>query len=143
MLIVETGPARPAQPVRVLVVEDERPLRRAFALNLEQRGYRVRDASDLSAALASCTAEWPDVLVLDVNLPDGTGWDLLRALAAQGKPQPAVVAVSAAMPGKGRLAEFCPVAFLPKPFPIAALIRAVERAAAKDCSREYPHHSAV
>lgn len=116
---------------RVLVVEDEPALRRIIVRNLEQRGYRVEQADTVAAALGQCDAELPDVLVLDVNLPDATGWDVLRGLAERGLARPAVVALSAAPPTRSRLAEFQPLTFLPKPFPISALLRAVERAAGR------------
>lgn len=115
----------------MLVVEDEPALRRIIVRNLEQRGYRVEQADTVAAALGQCDAELPDVLVLDVNLPDATGWDVLRGLAERGPARPAVVALSAAPPTRSRLAEFQPLTFLPKPFPISALLRAVERAAGR------------
>jgi CheY-like chemotaxis protein len=115
----------------VLVVEDETQLRTILVRNLEHRGYNVREAASVAEALTACTAEMPDVLVLDINLPDATGWDVLRGLIARGGRRPAVIAASAVQPSRERLAEFSPVVFLPKPFPIGALLRAVERAAAE------------
>jgi DNA-binding response OmpR family regulator len=107
---------------KVLVVEDEAPLRRIIVRNLESRGYAVREAATAAEALAALRAELPDVMLLDINLPDRTGWDVLRDLAAEGKQVPTVV-VSAVRVSPARLAEFKPVAYLPKPFPIEALLR--------------------
>jgi DNA-binding response OmpR family regulator len=114
---------------RVLVVEDEDQLRRILVRNLAQRGYAVREARTVEAAVAICADAPPDVVVLDINLPDASGWDVLRGLAARGLARPRIVAVSAVPPNQKRLAEFCPAAFLLKPFPIDALLRAVARAA--------------
>lgn len=114
--------------VRVLIVEDELQLRRIVARNLRERGYETDEASTAAYALTLCAAHAPDVLVLDMNLPDATGWDVLRGLDAQHVPRPAVVAMSAVSPTRGRLAQFHPLVFLQKPFPIEALLRAVERA---------------
>jgi two-component system KDP operon response regulator KdpE len=113
---------------RILVVEDEEPLRRVLVRNLEERGYRVREASTAQGALESCNAAGPDVLVLDINLPDASGWDVLRGLTACGARRPRIVVISAAPARQSRLAEFSPLTFLQKPFPIDALLRAVERA---------------
>jgi len=118
--------------VHVLVVEDEESVRRTMLRNLERRGYRVDEARTVAWAVDLCTADPPDVIVLDINLPDGTGWDVLRGLAERGLSRPPVVAISAVQPSTKRLAEFGPVAFLPKPFLIDALLRAVERAVRKE-----------
>jgi DNA-binding response OmpR family regulator len=114
--------------MHVLVVEDEEPIRQVILRNLERRGYRVSEARTVAWAVESCGRDGPDVLVLDINLPDGSGWDVLRELGARGLPRPAVVVISAAPPPRRRLAEFGPVSFLPKPFLIDALLRAVHRA---------------
>ena len=79
-------------------------------------------------ALAACIESRPDVLVLDINLPDGTGWDVLRGIRSRGLPLPATVMLSAVPPLPSRLVEFGPICFLQKPFPIEALLRAVEQA---------------
>lgn len=114
---------------RVLVVEDEEPVRRIIVRNLGQRGYRVDEACSVAEGLQSCLATPPDVLILDINLPDGSGWDVLRALTGRGVPWPRVIAMSAVPPTRRRRAEFSPVVFLPKPFLIDGLLRAVEWAA--------------
>lgn len=122
--------------MRVLVVEDEEPVRHIVVRNLEQRGYQVSEARTAAWAVDRCAADVPDVLVLDINLPDGSGWDVLRGIATRGLRRPAVIAISAVPPTRRRPAEFGPVAFLPKPFLIDALLRAVDRAATGGESRE-------
>jgi DNA-binding response OmpR family regulator len=69
-------------------------------------------------------ADRPDLLLLDINLPDQTGWDVLRELKRHGKEVPTIV-VSAVRVSQSRLNEFHPLAYLPKPFPIEALLRLV------------------
>ena len=129
--------------VRVLVVEDEDSLRRTIVRNLERRGYEVREARTVAWAADACTAEYPDVLVLDINLPDGSGWDVLRQLAVRGVMQPRGVVMSAVPPTRKRLDEFGPITFLAKPFPSEALLRAVERAVKVESGHEYVDHSAL
>jgi DNA-binding response OmpR family regulator len=110
----------------VLVVEDERTLRDIVRLNLQARRYRVRAVETVEEALAAIAAQPPAVLLLDINLPDRSGWDVLRELRARGQHVPTIV-VSAVRCSPARLDEFRPEAYLPKPFPLAALLDAVER----------------
>jgi DNA-binding response OmpR family regulator len=65
-----------------------------------------------------------DLLILDINLPDGSGWDVLRRA---NPPREVRVLVLTAVPvSPRRLGEFRPVAYLPKPFPLEALLRLAE-----------------
>jgi len=109
---------------RVLVVEDDPQLRRIIVGNLTARGHTVREAADVATALTELRAEQPDLLVLDVNLPDRTGWDVLRE--ADLPPEVRVLMLTAVPVSPRRLAEFRPVAYLPKPFPLEALLRLAE-----------------
>jgi DNA-binding response OmpR family regulator len=109
---------------RVLVVEDEAPLRRVIARNLTSRGVQVREAATADEALQAVATELPDLLLLDINLPDRTGWDVLRGLNQRSVQVPTIV-VSAVRVSQSRLDEFHPMAYLPKPFPIEALLRLV------------------
>ena len=109
---------------RVLVVEDDEQLRRIITSNLTARGHEVRQASDATAALAALAEERPDLLILDINLPDRTGWDVLRD--AQLPDEVRVLMLTAVPVSPRRLAEFRPVAYLPKPFPLEALLRLAE-----------------
>jgi DNA-binding response OmpR family regulator len=124
----------------VLIVEDENPLRRILTLNLARRGYNVVEADTGEAALdavrASVAGDIPfDLLVLDINLPDQSGWDVLRRLREDPEvampPPPAVIVMTAVRPHDKRIAEFHPDAVLLKPFPIEALLRLSERVLTK------------
>jgi CheY-like chemotaxis protein len=119
-------PPRPANLSGVLLVEDEAALSQILRRNLEARRYRVRTAATAQEAIAAVQAEPPAVMLLDINLPDGSGWDVLRALRAGGQRVPTIV-LSAVRCSPARLDEFAPDAYLPKPFPLAALMAAVER----------------
>ena len=135
---------------RILIVEDELALRRIITLNLVRRGYTVAEADSVMTADDACTlsSEPFDLILLDINLPDQTGWDVLRHLekhdptrsrsgstesSAEGVPgalhehRPQVIVITAVRPQQSRLDEFQPAAVLLKPFPIAALLRLIER----------------
>ncbi|MBL8752324.1 MAG: response regulator [Planctomycetes bacterium] len=64
----------------ILVVEDEAPIRRLLVSTLAAHGYRTADAATLQAARMLATTDPPDVLLLDLGLPDGDGVDLVREL---------------------------------------------------------------
>ena len=65
---------------RVLVVDDEPQIVRALAINLRARGYDVCTAGDGTEALRQATARVPDVVVLDLGLPDMEGADVIAGL---------------------------------------------------------------
>ncbi len=108
----------------VLLVEDETPLRTIIARNLVQRGHRLIAVDSVGDAIAAMTTRLPDVVLLDVNLPDGTGWEVLRWLRAV-RHHVAVIVYSAVPPSTKRIAEFRPDAVLTKPFPMDSLIELI------------------
>lgn len=122
----------------ILVVEDERAVRRVFRLTLARLGYTVAEADSVASATDALVAFGYafDLILLDVNLPDETGWELLRHIKTwtreasdTDKParSPAVVVMTAVRPAQRRLDELHPAGLLLKPFPIEVLIRLVER----------------
>jgi DNA-binding response OmpR family regulator len=110
----------------ILLVEDDDRLRSILTRALEQRGHAVRGARLGAEARALLTAKTDDVVLLDINLPDETGWDVLRWLRRQPCRQPRVVVMTAARPPQTRTRELKPDAVITKPFPIDALTRLVE-----------------
>ena len=124
---------------RILLVEDDEVLCDLVKRNLEAREHEVSVAEDAQSALVYLRGAFFDLIILDINLPDQTGWDVLRAALIEGRIQPLVVegqgeklpvvVLSAVRVGPGRLAEFHPLAYLPKPFPMDALLRLAAEAA--------------
>jgi DNA-binding response OmpR family regulator len=109
---------------RVLLVEDQAILRKVIARNLSARGLEVGEADTAAKAVEAASTGKPDLMLLDINLPDRTGWDVLRELRQRGNEVPTIV-LSAVRVSQNRLDEFHPLAYLPKPFPIEALLRLV------------------
>ena len=124
---------------RILLVEDDEVLCDLVNRNLEARGHEVNIAENAHKALMFLRSTTYDLIVLDINLPDLTGWDVLRSALSEGYIKPLmlegqgeklpVVILSAVRVGPGRLAEFHPLAYLPKPFPMDALLRLAAEAA--------------
>jgi DNA-binding response OmpR family regulator len=109
--------------MHVLLVEDERHVRRALARSMTAWGHAVTEAEDGRAALDALVGTDFDLIVLDVNLPDMTGWDVLRSIRSAGAPEIPVIVISAIAPSVDRQHEFRPFGVLHKPFPIASLQR--------------------
>jgi two-component system, OmpR family, KDP operon response regulator KdpE len=65
---------------KVLVVDDEKPILHTMAVNLRARGYDVDLATTATQALASAARRHPDVVILDLGLPDMDGIDVIRGL---------------------------------------------------------------
>ncbi len=119
-------PTNEAAYQRILLVEDEAMLRRVIARNLRGRGFAVREAELANDAIAMALVQAPDLMLLDINLPDRTGWDVLRELRQRGLTIPTII-VSAVRVSQSRLDEFHPLAYLPKPFLLEALLRIVSQ----------------
>ena len=65
---------------RILVVDDERPIRRALEVTLVKAGYGVTSATDASEALTQAALNPPDLVILDLMLPDADGADVCKEL---------------------------------------------------------------
>ena len=71
-----------AQSPAVLIVEDEKLIRRFVRTSLEEEGCRVFEAGSCADGLLEAGANKPDLIVLDLGLPDGNGVDFIRDLRA-------------------------------------------------------------
>ena len=80
--------------MRLLVVEDDRLLNNTLCYNLSAAGYTVDAAMSKSAAVNFCEAQDYDLIVLDVNLPDGNGFDFCTEIKER-RPDTAVIFLTA------------------------------------------------
>ena len=76
----QRAPAAEVVPKRVLIVEDDHDAGELMALALSARGHDVRIAVDGRSALSAVDAATPDVVLIDIGLPDMDGYTLARAL---------------------------------------------------------------
>jgi two-component system KDP operon response regulator KdpE len=79
-----------AAPLKILVVDDEPPIRKLLRMGLGTQGYETLDAPNAKAAL-DLMAQAPDLVILDLGLPDMQGLDLLRKLRSEWEDLPIVV----------------------------------------------------
>ncbi|CAH1667897.1 DNA-binding transcriptional activator KdpE [Hyphomicrobiales bacterium] len=77
--------------VRVLVVDDEPPIRKLLRVGLGTEGYAISEAVNARDAIAQIEAEEPDLVLLDLGLPDMTGQELLRLWRSEGRTLPIVI----------------------------------------------------
>src|SRR5712672_2116207 len=74
----------------VLVVDDEPPIRRFLRASLTAAGHRAVTADDAAGALAAMTAEKPDLVILDLGLPDRSGFEVIAEIRKHS-PVPIIV----------------------------------------------------
>jgi DNA-binding response OmpR family regulator len=111
----------------VLVVDDDEPIARMMAEFLAEHGFAADWAGGGRAALHKIREQPPDVLVLDLRMPDIDGRELLAQLRALGIA-PRVVLFSADREVANAARELCCAAFVEKPFAPESLVAAVRRA---------------
>jgi DNA-binding response OmpR family regulator len=112
----------------VLIVEDDDSLRPIVARHLRGQRFDVSEASSAEGATALLDSGLrPDVVLLDINLPGDTGWDLLRGPALGAADSPPILITSAGSVSPKRLAEFGCAGWLPKPFPLETLVDTLDR----------------
>ena len=112
----------------ILLVEDDSVLAETLERYLTAHGLSVTvvgSAEDAAGILRSGMR--PGLVILDINLPGRTGWDLLRDAAYLASGSPPVVVTTATGVAPRRLREFAVAGYLPKPFPIPALMSAIDR----------------
>jgi len=111
----------------VLLVEDDDVLVGILASHLRARGYTAVTCASAEEAVERLEAGLrPALLLLDINLPDGTGWSVPRSSAYLAAGSPPVVVASATSVHPSRLAEFGVAGYLPKPFPLETFMNVVE-----------------
>jgi two-component system KDP operon response regulator KdpE len=79
-----------AAPLKVLVIDDEPPIRKLLKMGLATQGYQVLEAPNGKTALEALAHE-PDLVILDLGLPDVAGHDLLRTIRARNDSVPIMV----------------------------------------------------
>ena len=114
---------------RILVVDDEEVMRELVSSMLESEGYSVIAAGGGAQALETIAKGRPDLVLLDLNMPGVSGWEVIARLNDQPSPPPIV-----AMSGMGveeppelrGLSAFV-YGYLPKPFGVTELVRTCAR----------------
>lgn len=112
----------------VLLVEDDRHIALALRIRLSAAGYSVVLGANVAQAIAHVEKQVPDVAILDINLPDGNGIDLMQYFAAMASTASitTIIMTASRKPGlREHALAMGASAFLDKPFSSTALLEAV------------------
>ena len=121
---------------RVLIVDDERSLLRALAMNLTARGYSVTEADTGTKALdAAARAEY-DVILLDLGLPDISGLDVIRAVREYATTPIIVLSARTGSGDKVTALDLGADDYVTKPFSIEELLARLRAATRRASSIE-------
>jgi two-component system KDP operon response regulator KdpE len=113
----------PGASLRVLLVDDEPAIRRFLRLSFDAEGYQVEEAGDGKAALDMLRTKAPDLLILDLGLPDLDGFEVIRQLRDFGSSIPIVVLSSRTdEKGKVQALDLGADDYVTKPFGIDELL---------------------
>jgi two-component system KDP operon response regulator KdpE len=122
---------------RILLVDDEVSIQRAVAPLLRSRGYEVEVAGTGSEALAVVAARPPDVVVLDLGLPDLSGIEVLRSLRGWSTTPVVVLSARAESTEKVEALDLGADDYVTKPFGMEELLARI-RAAARRAGSDVP-----
>jgi excisionase family DNA binding protein len=120
-----SGPGRPARGPLVLVVDDDPQVRELVRVNLEMEGYSVREAANAEEGLTAVEDDAPDLILLDVMMPQVDGWEMLRLVQERhGIGSIPVVMFSGQLDASSEVQAAARGAqgFIGKPFDLRALI---------------------
>jgi len=111
-----------AAQIKVLVIDDEPPIRKLLRMGLSTQGYEILEASNGKIALEKLTEE-PALIILDLGLPDIQGHELLRTIRARNESVPIVVLSSRGdEAGKVQALDLGADDYLTKPFGMDELL---------------------
>lgn len=119
---------------QVLVVEDEAGLLEILEINFRSAGYRVLVASDGVTAWQLFDRHEPDLLVLDLNLPQISGFRLLELVRSESD-LPVLILTAYDFAEAEEVAQYRPDAFVKKPFDVKELIAIANRLVGRDSVR--------
>ena len=111
-----------ARPTTILVVDDEPPIRRLLRTSLAAQGYAVLEADSGTAALERAERDQPDLVILDLGLPDMSGIEVIRALRGRSSVPIVVLSVREDERGKVEALDLGADDYVTKPFGVDELM---------------------
>ena len=114
--------------LRVLIVDDEPQIRRFLRVSLTAEGMQVIEAANLAEAVIALRSDKPDLMVLDLGLPDGDGFELIPKVRQNSSLPIIVLSVRDDEGGKVRALDAGADDYLTKPFGTAELLARIRAA---------------
>jgi two-component system KDP operon response regulator KdpE len=123
---------------RILVVDDEPQIRKFLRLGLEGHGYGVLEAENAAAALRAAVAHQPELVVLDLGLPDREGFEVLSALREWSRVPVLVLSVRSREGEKVRAFDLGADDYVVKPFGMPELLARIGAALRRRAAQQSP-----
>ncbi len=115
---------------KLLVIEDEDAIIKIMRINFEMEGFEVFGCSKSLEGLRECLIELPDVIILDLLMPEESGWEVLRELKNNPVTRDIPVIICSVLKQekeKTRTIQMGAAAYISKPFEIRELIEMAEK----------------
>lgn len=113
---------------RILIVDDNEDNRDVLSRRLQKRGYDVTCAGGGKAGVMQASGDSPDVILMDMNMPELDGWDATRLIREQGVMVPVIAITAHAMQGdRERAIEAGCTDYHTKPVELDALLTLIEK----------------
>jgi two-component system KDP operon response regulator KdpE len=114
--------------MKILIVDDEPAIRRFLKASLESAGFQIVPAENAAQALAALGHEKPDLMVLDLGLPDLDGMEVIKKVRAANQIPIVVLSVRNDEPGKVAALDLGADDYIVKPFGVEELLARVRAA---------------
>lgn len=125
----------------LVIVEDEENIRRFVRLSLEQEGYQVHEAETIQRGLIEACTRKPDMVVLDLGLPDGDGCDFIRQIRSWSSIPILVLSARSSETDKVAALDAGADDYLTKPFGASELLARVRAHLRRSAKAERPEKS--
>ncbi|KAB7739538.1 response regulator [Parvibaculum sedimenti] len=115
-------------PIHILVVDDEPQIRRFLRTSLGAQGYRLSEASNAADAASIAEKDKPDLVILDLGLPDGEGFGVIEQLRLSSQVPIVILSVRNDEQGKVRALDLGADDYVTKPFGMEELMARIRTA---------------
>ena len=113
---------------RILIIDDERSLLESLEMFLTEKGYVVACARSAAEGLERCRVFDPQVIILDIRLPDMDGLEVLQQLIRQGRKHIIIITAFHDMEITIKAVKYGAFEYIPKPIDVEELERAIDKA---------------
>jgi two-component system, cell cycle response regulator DivK len=118
---------------KILIVDDNDDNRDVLARRLQRRGFDVTQASGGKLGVSQASSDAPDLILMDMNMPELDGWEATRLIRFESHTMPIIALTAHAMPGdRERAIEAGCTDYHTKPVELELLLGTIESLLSKD-----------